>query len=501
MTTVLRDPLVARLRSRFDELVWPARAVQALDEAGVDAWAVGGFVRDVLIGREPRDLDIVVDADAANVGRRLAVVLGGSFVALHEERDIARVVLLDGATLDIGRLRHPSIEDDLSERDFTIDAVAVAVSGAARGEIADPHRGFDDIESRFLRLVRESGFRDDGVRLLRAVRLGVDLELSFDAGLLVRARGDAARVRDAAPERLRDELMRLFETSRTARGLRVLDRVGVLAELMPAVAAGRGVTQPREHYYDVLDHNIEAVAAVDGLIAKQPPAAGALLRPRAEYWRWLDPIVDVHRYFEATGGGGQTRFALTKLAALLHDVAKPQTRAPDAGGRIRFLGHAEQGAALAATMLRRLRFSNREIAFVRLLVSEHLRPTQMSDAGPPTDRAIGRFFRDLDDAALAVFTLSIADHIAARGPRLDARDYSRQVVYVAHVIDRRRAMLATTTPERLITGDDLMREFRLAPGPLIGRVLRVVADAQSAGEVRTRDEALALAHQSLATCR
>ncbi len=501
MTTIAHDPLVTQLRARFAQMGWPDAVVRSLAASGVRAWAVGGLVRDLAFGRDSGDLDLVVEGDALAAGRRLAMELGGTFVLLDEARGVARVVLAGGATLDIATLRGGSIEADLAERDFTIDAIAIGVSGAGAGDLTDVCGGRADVAARTLRLVSGSGFRDDGARLLRAARLGVELGLTFAPALLGQARRDARRVLDAAAERTNDELMRIFASNHAARGIRTLEKMGVLEHLLPELAAGRGVAQPPEHYYDVFEHNLEAVAAIEALISPVAPTGSALLRPRLEYWRWLDQFVDVHAYFDGEVAAGHSRGALTKFAALLHDIAKPQTKAPDATGRIRFPGHAEQGAAQAEALLLRLRFSNREIAFVRTLVLHHLRPTQMSDGGPPTDRAVGRFFRDLGDAAVALFTLSIADHMAARGPRLDARDFGRHVVYVGYVLDRRRVMRATTPRAPLVTGDDLMRELGLMPGPAVGRVLRMLEDAQIAGDVRTREQALALARESLPPSR
>lgn len=500
MAIALHEPLTERVATRLHELQWPLRAAALLRQRRVRAWLVGGFVRDLALGRAPRDLDVVVDADPLAAGRELAEALEGHVVPLDTERGIVRVALPESATLDLSAMRGGGIEADLRERDFTIDAIALPFA-ASEGEAIDPFGGLADLGRRRLRLVSDSAFRDDGLRLLRAARLATGLDLSFDPGLLAQAQTDAARALDASPERQRDELARICATDHAARGLRMLDRMGVLPLVLPELTPCRGVSQPKEHYYDVFDHSVETVGALDCLLSRSIPLGRLAERMRTEFWERLDSVIDVRAYFDAQPVAGRSRAALTKLGALLHDIAKPETKAPDDTGRVRFIGHAGQGATRAAAILTRLRFSNREIAFVRTLVEEHLRPTQLSSgAAPPTDRALARYFRDLGDTATAALVLSIADHMAARGPKLDGRDFSAHLLYSAYVLDRRRRTLAAAPPQHLVSGDDLMAELHLPPGPLIGRLLRAVEEAQGAGEIRTREEAMNVAHAALATC-
>jgi poly(A) polymerase len=418
-------------------------------------------------------------------------------VPLDSARGVVRIALPNRATLDLSPMRGGSIEADLAERDFTVDAVAMPLTGD--GDAVDPFRGLDDLAHRRLRLVSSHAFHDDGLRLLRAARLLADLDLAPDQTLLSRAAADAERIGDASPERQRDELVRLLAADGAARGLRLLDRIGVLERLLPEITAARGVSQPKEHHYDVFDHSIETVAALDRLLSHAAPPGRAAERLKADLWERLAPYVDLREYFDREPVAGRSVLALTKLGGLLHDVAKPETKAPDETGRIRFLGHPERGAERTPSILGRLRFSNRETAFVRTLVRYHLRPTQLSNGGPPTDRALARYFRDLDDAALALLILSLADHMAARGPRLDYMDYARHVAYIAYLLDRRRQMQAIAAPRRLLTGDDLIHELGIGEGPIVGRLLRAVEDAEAAGEVQTREDALALARAALDT--
>jgi poly(A) polymerase len=192
--------------------------------------------------------------------------------------------------------------------------------------------------------------------------------------------------------------------------------------------------------------------------------------------------------------GGQQRLVLLKLAGLLHDVAKPQTKMQTADGRWRFFGHEEQGAAMAEGLCKRLRFGNRETAFVSILVGEHLRPTQLGVRGqPPSQRALYRFFRDMGDAAPACLILTLADGAAAAGPRLQAERWRGRMAFVSYVLAQGQQQAKAAAAPRLVTGNDVMAALDLQPGPLVGRLMAALDEAIGAGEVASREDALAYA--------
>ena len=201
------------------------------------------------------------------------------------------------------------------------------------------------------------------------------------------------------------------------------------------------------------------------------------------------PVLAQH--FDLEVSHGSTRRLLLKLAALLHDIAKPQTRAIDAGGRMRFLGHTKEGAAIAVDILQRLRFSAKEVKLVEIMVRHHLRPTQISQNELPTHRAIYRYFRDTEDAGIDVLFLSLADHLATKGQHLDLAEWQEHAKVVEYVLTRRFEQETLVIPPKLASGHDLINIFGMSPGPKIGEVLESVREAQAAGEVTTREEALA----------
>jgi poly(A) polymerase len=465
-----------------------ATVASFLGSQSLEAYVVGGFLRDALLRRESNDVDLAVAADPLSVGRQLADVLAGHFVRLHEEHKAARIVLPAGGvvrSLDLLPL-HLGIEADLAQRDLTINAMAVPIEELAPERelsIIDPCGGRRDLDEGIVRMVRPEALRADPLRLLRAVRLCAELDFALEPETAAVIAEDATFLPQTAPERQRDELMRILATPRAAPGLRLADDLGLLESLLPEVTATKGEEQPKEHQWDVFEHSLETVVALDALLRPEKPANGRWARLWSELWEAMEEFPAVRGHFEEEVSQGHTRVALLKLAALLHDIAKPETRTIEDGGRMRFFGHAQTGAVRAAAVARRLRFSGAEVRQVEAMVKEHLRP-------------LYRYFRDAGEAGIDVLFLSLADHLATVGPRLDWDDWRAHLGVVGFILAW-RFQEEVAAPPRLITGHDLMDALELTPGPLVGRLLEAVQEAQAVGEVTTREQALALARQEL----
>lgn len=482
---------------------------------GVTAYVVGGFLRDALMGRDSRDVDLSIADDPLAVGPELADALDGRYFPLAEERRVARVLLAEppvrrgvpvrrGAKVYIDLLPlRGDIESDLRGRDFTIDAMATALGQAAAGAAAviDPTGGQDDLRRGLVRVIGEEAFRADPLRPLRGARLAVELDFEVDPNTAELIRGHAGGLTQAAAERQRDELMRVLATPRAGLGLRLLDSLRLLERLLPELAESRGVEQPKEHYWDVFDHSLEAVGRLDLLLAEDEPRDRRGQRIWRELWDQLAWWEGAREYFREEVPAERPRSAVLKLGGLLHDIAKPETKTFDATGRMRFFGHGDVGAEKAGRVLQRLRFSAREVALVQTMVKAHLRPVQMGQQGPPTRRALYRYFRDCGDAAIETLFLSLADHLATVGPRVRISDWRHHAALVNYILTKRFQEEEVTSPAKLLGGDELMAELNISPGPLVGRLLETVREAQAAGEISTREEALAVARAALPTAQ
>ncbi|MFB0559532.1 MAG: CCA tRNA nucleotidyltransferase [Dehalococcoidales bacterium] len=469
-----------------------------LAEQNVKSYLVGGFVRDVLLGRDTVDIDIAVASDVLKIAPRVAAALGGKYVLLDEANRIGRVVVgkeegrweLDFSTFE------GSIEQDLARRDFTIDAMAVDLSQSGEGytdvQLIDPFNGWSDLHQSVIRAVARTTFELDAARLLRAVRLAAELGFSIDSETEALIRRYSYLIASVAGERVREELLRLLAISQTGYSLPYLDESGLLTAMIPELAQAKGAKQPAEHFWDVFEHSLETVVAVDFVLRR-----GA--------WRYADEKVSavipwsaaLARHFDQKVSSGSTRRLILKLAALLHDIAKPQTRTVDESGRTRFLGHAKEGAAIAVSILERLRFSAKEVKLVEMMVRHHLRPGQMSPDGLPSRRAIYRYFRDTGEAGIDTLFLSLADHLATRGPQLKLAHWQKHAQVVDYILAQHFQEEGLVAPPKLISGHDLIDIFGLSPGPEIGEFLEAVREAQASGEVTTKEEALSYIRERL----
>lgn len=484
---------------------WPWQVIRRLvGERGGRVWPVGGAVRDALLGRPVHDWDFVVERNALGLARAVADALGGAYFPLDAERDTGRVILMaaDGTRLelDFAALRSASLEADLAARDFTVNALALD----ERGTLVDPTGGRADLEAGRIRATSAWAFRDDPVRLLRAVRMEAEWGFEIEPQTAAWMRRDAALLALPAAERVRDEFVRVMAIQGAAIPLQRFDEFGLLPQVVPELDALKGVTQSPPHRFDVWRHTLLTVDTLEGVVAaitgrKVGPRALADASPAAggDLARVLSQFAgDITAHLTVEVSGGRARAVLLKLAGLLHDVGKPRTWSQGEDGHIHFYDHEALGARMAAARLRALRFSRDEVERVRVIVREHLRPAHLACAERTTRRAVYRYFRSTGDAGVEVVLLSLADHLATWGPHLQEHRWVRRLevaeALLTHYFEHHDE---TVAPPPLVTGHDLMVELGLTEGPEVGRLLEALREAQAAGEVRTREEALALARE------
>jgi poly(A) polymerase len=473
-------PEAARLLTEISRL---------LAAENIRAYLVGGFVRDSALERDTDDIDIAVDADALAVAREIASSLSAKFIPLDDINLIARVVIPGSQWhIDFSSFKG-SIEQDLARRDFTVNAMAYTLdesitSGIETSNVIDPFGGIQDLHHRLLKALNGDIFAADPARLLRAVRIAAELDLDIDGATETLISLNSHLVTRVAGERIREELMRLLALPGAGSRVFQLDKLGLLTALIPELNPAKGVDQPHAHVWDVFEHSLQTVSAVEFVLYE------AVWEYAPENIRSMIPWSErVERHFNRGVSSVSSGRSLLKLAALLHDIAKPQTKTMDEG-RARFLGHQEKGAEIAAGIMERLRFSNREIELVELLIKNHLRPTQMSHSGLPSNRAIYRFFRDTGEAGIDVLYLSLADHLAARGPSLDPVEFQEHARMTAYVLEKHFEEAGPSSPPKLIDGGDIMATLGLPAGPVIGELLENLREAQAAGEVTDRTQAL-----------
>ena len=461
------------------------------------AFLVGGYLRDLLAHRlSPRkDLDFAICGDALQMARELADEMGGAYVALDPERQVGRAVLSwngERWLIDFTGFSG-DLHQELARRDFTVNAMAVPLASVLEeeGGVTDPFGGLEDLRRKHIRALNGEVFQADPVRLLRAVRLAGELGFILEPMTKAQTRRDASLLTQAAAERLREEFCRILSLHRAGGLIRVLDQLGLLTVLFPELLVTKGVEQPKEHYWDVFNHSLETVSAVEVVLRAPGRAVGSIQAEVA----WTPELA---AHFREEVAAGYPRSMLVKLAGLFHDIAKPQTKTIEPGGRVRFLGHPQLGAEITGDILRRLRFSRQEVRMVEQMVLHHLRPGLMSGDLPlPTQRAMYRYYRDTGEVGVATLYLNLADYLAARGPRLDPNDWRDIAGKIRYVLMYKLQQVQEDGPSKLVSGDDLLQSLDLTPGPLVGRLLEGIREAQAAGEVATKKEGLSYAEKLL----
>jgi tRNA nucleotidyltransferase/poly(A) polymerase len=523
------------------------------------AYLVGGSLRNILLGEPCNDWDIVTPGDAPTLARRLANKLGGFYAHLHEKA--SRVVVPPVSQqqneqqkeiiFDISPLKGHTLEHDLRQRDFTVNAVAAPLEeivryielggfgiqggkekgGYKRGALLhfiDPLHGMGDIVARRLRAVDGEVFRHDPLRMLRAVRLMMRYGLKMDGwteGLLMR---DSSLLTQVAPERVHDELYAILAPDGARERLQFMDDHGLLTALMPEFIPAREMSQPSPHYWDVLQHSLQTVGMWEQLVRLLQQSPEQIRQSPLEQMKQTRQtpdempksqlehegecnLVEIQALLQEAEGQGVFSFdALSapgmKLAVLLHDVGKPATRTVDEDGAVHFYGHPQTGVALALQVMRRLRASRQDCQLVQMVTAHHMRPGQLGLNGPVTPRAVRRYFVDLGPKGILVALFSLADHLATKGPLLGNHDEpagTQAGSWVQHVavvcgllreyIRNREGIL----PPRLLSAEELMKRLKLRPGPAIGALLDQIAEAQAEGLIHSKEEALWFAEEKL----
>ncbi len=464
---------------------------------GHHGYVVGGFVRDMILERQTNDIDIAIDGNALIIAEAVAKEFGGKFIVLDRANNIGRVVIVEEEGqwhMDFSSFSD-DIESDLARRDFTIDAMAVELDGfsvESPMKIIDPFAGREDIQNKVLRAVSDQSFEDDAVRLLKAVRLAAELNFEIDQHTEFLIRECSQSVSKVAGERIREELLRLLHLPGASHNLRRLDNLGLLTALLPEMIDAKGVEQPTVHFWDIFEHSLQTVATLEFVMRESDweYSNGEMLSTTI----WSEEIEN-HLAEEVSKGSNHR--VLLKIAAFLHDVAKPRTKTLADNGRARFLGHANQGAELAINIMERLRFSVRETKLVEDMVGHHLHPVQMATEGLPSSKAIYRYFRDRGDSGIDILLLTLADYLACLGPLATMKGWRRHCRLISYILEEYEEQQTKIQPIKIVNGYDLMEKFGLASGPLLGELLKMLHEAQASGEINNKEEALALADKEL----
>ncbi|MDD5097820.1 MAG: HD domain-containing protein [Candidatus Omnitrophica bacterium] len=450
----------------------------------VKLFLVGGALRDLILNRKKDnpDFDFCLKRSAISFGRALAKKLKAGFVVLDEEHAACRIVKkIEGKyyTFDFTDFRAATLEKDLLHRDFTINSLAVALSDVLSDQdlnalIIDPYSGREDLKNKIIRATHKNSFQEDPLRILRAFSFSCMLGfvLSDETKKLVNK--DKQKISSVSSERIRDELFKVFDSDQAYAAMATLDKLKILELIFPEIKPMRKIGQGPYHHLDVWQHTLETLSQFEVLL------------------REASKDIQIKEYLDEQISSLRKRSSLIKFACILHDVGKPKAMRREKK-KIIFHGHERVGLGMTRVIARRLKLSNDECHCLERIVLWHLRPGYLADNGKPTERAIFRYFRDSGTDALAVLLLSLADQRATKGPLTTALSRTNHEKTVKALISRLLKKKDEKKLVRLLSGNDLMRKFKLSASPLIGKVLSELEEAQAVGKVKNKIEAFKLA--------
>lgn len=442
---------------------------------GVELYIVGGYIRDIILDKDTVDKDYTIcGISAIEFAEKLTKELDGHLVVLDKRHDIARVVLSDKKTyLDFAACLGNSILEDLSRRDFTVNAIAKKLDFDSQSDIIDPYNGYDDILSKTIRAISEKNIEDDSLRILRAYRIAAQLSAEIDDKTIIFIKKHLSLLKNISVERIQAEFSKLLFINNSFNYIKKMTDSGVLECLIPEMSELRKVPENVYHHLGLFDHTLEVYRQIELL--------------------YDEATEQIKNYLNEYICPSTQRIVVLKYAALLHDIAKPKTWVITDEGKHTFLGHPDDGAVIADEICKRLKLPNAVVKRVTKLVKYHLYPSQLSHYDcKPTRKAVLRFFRRLEKEVPEVIILAIADRNSAVGPLITDDILNKRVELLYDLLDDYfKTMTAIETLPKLINGNDVMKLLNLKPSIEVGIILDKIRNLQTEGEINTSEEAKA----------
>jgi tRNA nucleotidyltransferase/poly(A) polymerase len=435
-------------------------------------YIVGGSVRDLLLGRTPTDYDIVVTGNPEQYAKKLIAKSEGHLVRLGKPGQMIIRVISGGIIFDISSLNGTSIEDDLNQRDFTINAIAYDLYSE---EIIDCLGGLQDLIDKKVRMISKEIFKKDPVRLVRAYRIGACLNFEIEAKTAKAIKSNTKLIKNIAGERIRMELFTMLETSISYLYLSQMAISGLLTAIFPDLDRLKGCFQNHYHHFDVFEHTMRAYGHLETML-NDPEK----ILP--------DTSAKIQQYID------KNRPALFKCAILLHDLGKPLMKTFDSSGKCHFYGHARKSADMAQKISQRLKFSNHERQFIDGIIRNHMKPLSLFTAYERktlTQKGITRFYKKCGEYTPAILLAAIAD-TKAKQNKMNLKNKAFKSFLKKMIFEYFYDYHPLSDEPPLITGRDLIHVFGLTPSPLFRKILDLVDDAKLTKTIKNRSEALEL---------
>lgn len=448
---------------------------QLLKSTGNDIFLVGGIIRDLLTGEKAvadiHDFDIIVTDKPA---KEFAYELGNNntvqtVVPLDEENNIYRVIMKDKINyIDVTNPVNNSVEDDIKRRDLTINAIAYNIRN---NQVLDLTGGIGDIEKKQIKAVSESNFIDDPLRIIRAFRFASTLGFDIDKETISVISNNKNLILKPAVERINCEIIKLFGGKYADKVIEIMDKTGIIDILFPIMLDVKKVPPNTHHHLNLFKHSIATVKYIQEIYETSG--------------------TEVKEHLDSVDFGGNTRLAHLKFAGFLHDIGKFSTWTIEADGRHRFIGHDEIGEQLAKGILKKQKFSKKQIDYISSMIRHHIYPSSVVSSENISDKVYMRYVRKAQDNAIDLITLAKADRLSARGEAVSEEMIENNISGLDKLQDFYIKIKPSLKPiPKLLDGGEIMKLKNITPSKELGTIIKALHDAQLDGLVLTKDDAV-----------
>ena len=469
-----------------------SEVINLAKETETDVYVVGGYIRDILLKKKSLDIDLVVSGKAESFAKKLAKKINGKCFILHSDLQVYRVAVINNPDLeyiDISLMQGKNIEDDLSRRDFTINALAVKIENFdnIKKNVIDCFDGIKDLKKKEIKVVSKKVFNDDPLRMLRAFRFASEYNFKISKETLSLIKKSSSKIITVAGERIKNELFRILNNKKSSQYIAVIDECGLLEKMFPVITKMK--KSAKNFYYHpkgLFQHCFQTYEALEKIFIKLD-----------KYFPQSKDILEQH--LNEPFSENVNKKNLLKFIAVFHDCAKPEC-AKRMDNKMRFLGHEELGAKKTAQIMKELKMSNKEIEFAKAIISEHMRPSNLAKSEVITNRAQMRLFRDIKENTPYLLILAMSDWHSYK--TLKKKIYSPKVLKqqeksVAKLILGYYDFVNNKPKDKIIDGNVLMKELKLKPGKIIGELLQYINNAYEEGRIKDKTQALKYAKTQL----
>ncbi|MBQ3640671.1 CCA tRNA nucleotidyltransferase [bacterium] len=438
---------------------------------GIEAYLVGGFIRDIFMDKKSTDRDIVLcKADVKEFSKSFADKIKGHFIELDNINNIYRVVLPDKINyVDIALALDNDINIDIKRRDLTINAIAYDINTS---NFIDLTGGIEDIKNKKIKGIEEKNFQDDALRLLRIFRFYSKTGFEIDKELVAIATKMHKEINKPAKERITVELLKMFEGKFCSQALIKLDECGLLEEIFPILKEVKKVPKNTHHHLDLFHHSLETVSQMQKI--------------------YENANKEVKEYLENYRYGGVQELAFLKLSGFLHDIGKPSTwTIEEETQRHRFIKHDEEGSKLVEPILKQLKFSKKQIDYVKTLIKYHMYASALVSSPDASEKAFMKFYRKMDGYVIDLIIIAMADRLSARGEAVTQETVDENINALTNLLNNYLQLKKNIKPlPKLLDGIDIMELLKIKQSPKLGEIINALKEAQLSGEVNTKQDAV-----------